>query len=134
MKKRRGAGNRGGRGNAGSGKRGDARKPLFQKIGRKWGRNGFKNPTTKKVSTITVKDLDLKAESLGTTEGKFIIIDLSKKGIDKVLATGKVTKPLKVTVNVIVSRAKEKIVAAGGQVIELQETKKEEVDSEQPTD
>ena len=31
MKKRRGAGNRGGRGNAGSGKRGDAKKQRYQK-------------------------------------------------------------------------------------------------------
>jgi len=54
MKKHRGAGSRGGRGNAGSGKRGDVKKPSFRHEGRN-GRHGFSSPVTnQKVSKINL--------------------------------------------------------------------------------
>jgi large subunit ribosomal protein L15 len=42
MKKRRGAGSRGGKGKAGSGKRGDAKKPMYWKDKNYFGKKGFK--------------------------------------------------------------------------------------------
>jgi len=51
MKKRRGAGHRGGRGNAGSGKRGDAKKPSY------WNKKQLK-PKSKKRIGINVSSLD----------------------------------------------------------------------------
>ena len=56
MKKRRGAGNRGGRGNAGTGKRADQKKPTILKLygNSYFGKHGFKNQRRvgKKVKTL----------------------------------------------------------------------------------
>ena len=54
MKKHRGAGNRGGVGNAGSGKRGDSKKPSFWKK-KKFGMHGFK----KKGICIKIHSINL---------------------------------------------------------------------------
>ena len=52
-KKHRGAGNRGGKGNAGSGKRADQKKPSFWKSKDwKYGIYGFKTPKTKNIKII----------------------------------------------------------------------------------
>jgi len=49
MKKHRGAGNRGGRGMAGTGKRGDAKKPSIQKNKKYFGKYGFKSLKKRKI-------------------------------------------------------------------------------------
>ena len=55
MKKRRGAGNRGGRGNAGSGKRGDAKKGRYVgKIKHYFGKRGFKIKDQEKVNAVSI--------------------------------------------------------------------------------
>jgi len=55
MKKRRGAGNRGGRGNAGSGKRADSKKPSIWADKYYFGKHGFKKKGIKeKICAVNV--------------------------------------------------------------------------------
>lgn len=118
-KKRRGAGHRGGRGNAGSGKRGDAKKPSFDTG--LYGKHGFK-VKNEKIETINVRDLEdtltsYLAQGLFSKKGDSFECDLSKIGIKKLLASGKVTKKLHVIVKYASPLAVEKISSAGGSVV-----------------
>ena len=56
MKKRRGAGHRGGRGRAGSGKRADTKKPSFWK--QKTGKTGFTSRSKKEINPINLEMID----------------------------------------------------------------------------
>jgi large subunit ribosomal protein L15 len=119
-KKHRGAGSRGGRGNAGSGKRSDVKKPTFQKEKRVFGRNGFYNPTTKgTISAINVGYFD-SANLNGKKGVEFkkdaITIDLSVLGYAKLLGSGVVTGKYVVTAKYATAKAISKIEAAGGSV------------------
>ena len=122
-KKRRGAGSRGGRGYAGSGKRAGHMKAKFEKAGHVLGRHGFtsKSRTNGKavnVSYFTPKHVQkLAAEGKAHKEGALYSIDLGALGYTKLLGTGNTTLKLKVTVAKCSSRAVEKIKAAGGEVV-----------------
>lgn len=138
MKKHRGAGSRGGRGNAGSGKRGDVKKPSFLHQGRVMGRHGFSSPVTnKKVNTINLslitQRINSYVESKEATKSKDgIKLDLTKMGYDKLLGTGIVTEKLNVTVLMASSRAVEKIESLGGKVTLLYAEDVKETVSEKP--
>jgi large subunit ribosomal protein L15 len=121
MKKHRGAGNRGGRGNAGSGKRGDAKKPSYWKIKNYYGKTGFTSHVPELRVPINAGSLSSMAERLvregkATRDGKLIVIDLSKLGYNHLLGTGIVNLPLDVTAERASQRAIEKIEKAGGKV------------------
>ncbi|MDI9633818.1 MAG: uL15m family ribosomal protein [Methanolinea sp.] len=119
-KNRRGAGNRGGRGRAGHR---DHRFSHFWVYGEVHnGKNGFANPTTKKVRAISVGRLqemvdDLLAAGLATREGDTVVIPAEKIGIDKILGNGKVTEKLRVTAHAFSAQAKEKIETKGGEAL-----------------
>jgi large subunit ribosomal protein L15 len=123
MKKRRGAGSRGGRGKAGSGKRGDSQKPSYWKLtkGRAYlGKYGFTS-IKDKDSVLNVSDLQDQLSSL--VENDFAsqkkdeyTIDAKKIGIDKLLGSGKITVPVHVTVKSASDSAIRKIEEAGGSV------------------
>ena len=120
MKKRRGAGNRGGRGAAGSGKRGDAKKPSIWK-GKYFGKFGFCG-RSHNISTINFKELEIKLPSwiekgLAKDNKGIIEVDLSMMGYDKLLSTGKLTKKLKIKVSSFSFKAEEKIKKQGGELI-----------------
>lgn len=121
MKKRRGAGNRGGRGNAGSGKRGDAKKPSVWKQ-KYFGKKGFiKKNTGGRINIWNLKDLEEKYDyyvqkKLITLEGDNYIVDAKKLGFDKLLGKGKITKKFKITVSYASKKAIERVKKAGGQV------------------
>ena len=127
MKKRRGAGNRGGRGRAGSGKRGDARKPSFWKE-KGFGKSerGFVNHARKDLVVINVSELSRRVKALElaghlkAAKGVYSI-DLTALGVDKLLGTGSIGYKLHVTVAQASARAVDKIVAAGGSVSGLSE-------------
>ena len=109
-KKHRGAGSRGGVGNAG---KEDHKRLMFRKKGIEMGARGFK----------TMKDRHLKAEvrsiNLGDLErlaGDKKEIILAEFGYDKVLGRGTLKRPLKVIAKSFSGRAQEKIEAAGGKV------------------
>lgn len=125
MKKRRGAGHRGGRGAAGSGKRADSKKPSIWK-GKYFGKFGFTSKSRSAPSVdINVGLLDqtaeqLVAKQLATKEGDTYVVDLTKAGFTKLLGEGKVSGKFKVTVASVSPRAKEKIEKAGGQLVGVQ--------------
>lgn len=110
MKKHRGAGNRGGRGLAGSGKKSDQLKPtIIKKFGfdNYFGKLGFKRPQQlkTKIKTINIKDLKI----FDKTD-----LNLTELGFSKLLGEGKVTKKYKIIIPSCSKIAKEKIEAAGG--------------------
>lgn len=121
-KKHRGAGSRGGRGNAGSGKRADVKKPTFQNEGRRFGRHGFINPMGSTLRAINVSYLDM-----ASLEGKpgieitkdAVKVDLDKLGFDKLLGAGKVSGKYQITARTATASAIAKIEAAGGSVTVL---------------
>lgn len=130
-KKRRGAGNRGGRGLAGTGKRGDQKKTLIlKKIGKSYfGKKGFKSIHKKRDKVINLKYLNDYFEEL--VERGVIIKDKTKyifniklNGYDKVLGSGNFNKKVTFINGVVSKKAKEKIEKAGGEILE-EEIKKD---------
>ena len=111
-KKHRGAGNRGGRGMAGSGKRADQRKPTIIKeygLENYFGRHGFKRPqkSIKKIKTINVGDIKSSEKE----------INLHEQGYTKLLGKGTISKGYIIKIKSFSKKAKEKIEKSGGQII-----------------
>lgn len=120
-KKRRGAGHRGGRGNAGSGKRGDAKKPSYWKIKNFSGKHGFTNPTTKDLKVMTLDQLNRGINTLveagnASKDGSSFTVDLSALGVDKLLGTGTADNAYTIKVGKATPGATKKVEAAGGSV------------------
>lgn len=120
-KKHRGAGHRGGRGNAGSGKRADTKKPSIWKNKKYFGKHGFKKKNARIIKAINIKHLEqgienlakkgLVKESNGTYE-----VDLAKLGFNKLLGYGEPTKKFNIITQFSTQSAVEKIKSAGGDV------------------
>ena len=127
MKKRRGAGNRGGRGNAGSGKRGDAKKGRYVKVKNYFGKHGFKIPGKTPVKTVTLayfqQKLDrLVKENKATEKSGVYSVKLADLGYEKLLATGVLTKKVHFVASSASAGAIEKVKKAGGDVEVLKAT------------
>ena len=108
-KKHRGAGSRGGRGMAGTGKRADQKKISILKFygPEYFGKHGFKRPQIyKKEKTVNIRDLPSSTD-----------VNLTKMGYDKLLAKGTPRMKYMITVEKCSKRAKEKIEQAGGKVV-----------------
>jgi large subunit ribosomal protein L15 len=123
MKKRRGAGNRGGRGMAGSGKRADQKKPsILKEYGSSYfGKKGFASKNKEKIRSINVGDLENKLitllkKELAKNENGIIKIDLSKLKFNKLLGAGKITRKFEINVDQASKMAIEKIEKIGGKV------------------
>jgi len=106
----RGAGLRGGKGNAGLLKH--RHMYMTKYMPDHFGRHGFKRPqgTTKEDVTINIGDLEERYP------GKKAI-NLTEEGYDKLLGAGKIATKIKVTVNSASAKAVEKIKEQGGEVI-----------------
>ena len=125
MKKRRGAGNRGGRGLAGSGKRAMHHKQRIVKLFGKGylGGRDFKVPYKKiKIVGVNLKYLeehlnDIIEMGLGKKEGDSISIDLSKLGFNKLLGSGNVNSKFKIKTKFFSKKAKEKLEKKGGEIV-----------------
>ncbi|MBU1204987.1 MAG: uL15 family ribosomal protein [Nanoarchaeota archaeon] len=133
MKKHRGAGSRGGRGMAGTGKRGDAKKPSIWKDKKYFGKHGFKRPKkiTIEIKAINLKTIEQKLESLLSKKliekkNDFYAIDLKKLGFNKLLSTGKITKKFSIKCEYASKKAIDKIKKAGGSII-LEEKKPKKI-------
>ena len=131
-KKHRGAGSRGGRGNAGSGKRGDAKKPSFWKDHKRYGKSGFTSKVRNKYKTINISELDTKIDNLvkqGKVELKnnIYIVDLANLKIGKLLGAGNTTKKFEIKVDMTSAKAIAKIEKAGGKIILPAKKEKKEV-------
>jgi len=121
MKKRRGAGNRGGRGNAGTGKRGDCKKPVIWKNTKYFGVHGFKNSKNTHES-VNLCYLENSADTLFSKgmikkEGEYYIVDLDSLGYSKLLSKGVITKKFKIKCDSATAKAMEKVKNLGGTVI-----------------
>lgn len=131
MKKRRGAGHRGGRGNAGSGKRGDAKKPSYWK---ETPAKGFFSQTSG-PNTINVGHLDsmldtLVAQGKASQKADVFTVNLDVLKVSKLLGSGIVRKKIMVTVEAASPKALEKIAALGGKVEETAVVQSEVAGSE----
>lgn len=122
-KKRRGAGSRGGRGNAGTGKRAGHKKAGMLPV---LGRHGFvplrrvKPVHTVSVSYFTKEKVEYLLQSgQAIKEGPLVSVDLGKLGFQKLLGTGSTTQKLKIIVASCSAGAEEKIKAAGGNVVNV---------------
>lgn len=119
-KKWRGGGSRGGRGQAGLHKYKWSYVTSYDKD--HFGKSGIKSLATKKIRAINLKDLDqmtdkLLKDKLAEQEDKKIKIDLGKVGYDKLLGSGKVTKPLIVEAKYFSKNAIKKLEEADGKAI-----------------
>jgi len=78
-----------------------------------FGKHGFTSPQSinRRESTLNIQKLTAIAETN--------TVDLTSMGYTKLLGTGKITKPLTVTVPTCSKLAEEKIVKAGGKVITI---------------
>jgi large subunit ribosomal protein L15 len=121
-KKHRGAGSRGGRGNAGSGKRGDAKKPSYWKIKNFVGKHGFTNPTRKTVVAISISQLNTNIEKFvaagkALKSGETYKINLSDIGAQKLLGTGNPLYTFEIVAKAATSGAIQKIESKKGSVL-----------------
>lgn len=121
-KRHRGAGHRGGRGNAGSGKMGDCKSPIYARIKDYFGKHGFISKSRACVCAVNVGYFDTHLDSLVLAKeiekkGDVYHINCSKLGYNKLLSTGPVTHKLEITVDVAVEKAVAKVEAAGGKVV-----------------
>jgi len=120
-KKGRGAGLRGGRGNAGCHK---TKRIMYERVGRVWGAHGFKRPQTVVMANnaINLKVIEENAsewvnQGNASKKGKIVSIDLKEMGYDKLLGTGVPSQAYKITISAASAKAVEKVEAAGGEVI-----------------
>lgn len=123
MKKRRGKGNKGGAGNAGSGKRADQKKPSFWNL--KTGRLGFVSKTSNQVSAINTAQVKILIENKTLKEEKGIY-DLTKLGYTKLLSKGKINLKVKIKVKTASKKVVENIKKQGGEVILSSKEEKQE--------
>ena len=126
-KKARGAGNKGGRGNAGSGKRADVKRPSFWAIKNFEGKHGFNRKPALRINynTINLNELEGMLDTFITSgvakkEGNAYLLDLSKTKYNKLLGKGSVSVALNVTVDFASQKAVEKIKSAKGSVKTIQ--------------
>jgi large subunit ribosomal protein L15 len=125
----RGAGQRGGRGNAGSGKKAKCKMPqkgVWTIQG--FGKHGFKpKGLLNAQNPINLRQLEDKIDSFvnnkaAVLEKDVYVIDLMDAGYNKLLSAGKIKKKFKVTAPFVSKAAAEKVKAAGGEVIIPKET------------
>lgn len=121
--KHRNSGQRGGYGNAGSGKKSDSKKPSNWANLDYFGKHGFVSKGQRITdSTISLRDLEDKLprwieQKHAKQEAGVVVINLKALGYTKLLGTGKITKKFKVTIATAAAGATEKIKAAGGEVV-----------------
>lgn len=123
MKKNRGAGHRGGRGAAGSGKRGDCKKPSIWKNKKYFGIHGFTSHVQRSLakpvnlSYIEAKIETLMKKGLATKNNDTYIINLNDLGFQKLLSKGIITKKYKINCDFATEKSIEKVKKNGGEVI-----------------
>ncbi|MDR0900948.1 MAG: 50S ribosomal protein L15 [Methanobrevibacter sp.] len=123
-KKRRGAGNKGGKGKAGMDKQHWTWTVKFDP--NHFGKYGFKRPqkVINKVNPVNLSYLDAQSDKLldkgiATKEGDSIVIDVTDLGYDKVLGKGNLSKALTIKSPKFSASAEDKIQEAGGEAITL---------------
>ena len=117
--KHRNSGQRGGFGNAGTGKKSDNKKPSNWADLDYFGKHGFVSKGYPKADiTISIRDMEdklprwIRQKQASNTE-----VNLGTLGYTKLLSTGRLTKKIKITVPKAAEGAAEKIKAAGGELV-----------------
>jgi large subunit ribosomal protein L15 len=111
-KKHRGSGNRGGVGNAGTGKRAQSKKPSIWKDDLYFGMHGFKKKGRKiKFNGVNLSDISKLSKKVSSDK-----IILSDFGFNKLLGAGSIDKPYEITVKYASASAVEKVKKAGGKL------------------
>ncbi|MFP4174169.1 MAG: uL15m family ribosomal protein [Halobacteriales archaeon] len=131
QKNRRGAGHRGGRGEAG-------RKKHEAKNHPQLGKTGFKRPqkVVEDIDVSNVGDIDREVDTLvergvaEETDGGYVV-DASALGVDKVLGSGQVRNTLTVRADNFSDSAVEKIEDAGGEVVVTSEDDVDETEEDE---
>jgi large subunit ribosomal protein L15 len=123
MKKRRGAGNRGGVGNAGSGKGADSKhQKLTFKNPKYFGKHGFNSIHKRENIVLSLNYIEANFDKMVENEiiekkGEEFIYDTTRDRYTKILGNTKFTKKLTLIVNQISKKAKESIEKNKGKVI-----------------
>jgi large subunit ribosomal protein L15 len=125
----KGAGNRGGRGRAGTGKRADAKKPSYWTI--PTGKRGFTSKNRMGLKAINIMDVyanlnEWMAKGFAKKIPAGFEVDLTRTGYDKLLSTGYMKEKLFITTDFASKNAVEKVKAAGGEVKVLKTIVKKE--------
>ena len=120
-KKRRGGGNQGGKGMAGTGKRADSKKPSIWKDLDYFGKHGFTSKCKRDIKGVNIGYLEenlirLSSLSLINKDNEFFSVELKKLGFNKLLSSGSVKNKYKIKVPYASKKAIEKIKNAGGEV------------------
>ncbi|MCS5537638.1 MAG: 50S ribosomal protein L15 [Candidatus Poseidoniaceae archaeon] len=105
----RGAGKRGGRGNAGLNKHKVMTRIKY--MPNHWGMHGFNRKPSLRTVNVTCNVCELEQ-----MERKGDLINLTEMGIDKLLGSGQINTPLNITVEAASPKAIAKVEAAGGSV------------------
>jgi len=118
-KKRRGSGNRGGFGMAGTGKRADQKKPsILKEFGNAYfGKKGFVPRNKKEIKAINIGDLEKKYLAKAKKENDLYILNLNDLGFRKLLGKGRITKKLIITCLSCSKKAKDKVEKINGKII-----------------
>lgn len=123
-KKWRGSGSRGGVGKAGLHKHKWSSTLKYEP--EHFGKSDFKRPSKvlREIKAINIKDLDQKIEKLlkdklAQKEDDKIKINLTKIGYDKLLGSGKVTKPLIIEARYFSKQAIKKLEKTGGRAVKI---------------
>lgn len=124
-KKHRGAGNRGGKGMAGTGKRADSKKPNIWKNKKYFGKHGFvHHGALKKIDATNISYIDENIDKfvekkLAEKQGDIYVVDAKKLGFNKILSGGKATRKYKIIAPYFSAKVEEKIKAAGGEAVKI---------------
>ena len=120
----RGSGQKGGVGNAGSGKKAAAKAPRVGLWAKQlMGKHGFiHHGPVQRDKVINLRDLEdklphLLVEKLAVQSGNVVTVDLNKAGFTKVLSAGRVTRAWKITAQRASPEAIEKVKAGGGDIV-----------------
>jgi large subunit ribosomal protein L15 len=105
-KNKRNAGNKGGQGRAGTGKKADSKKPSHWQT-EQFGKNGFTPIRRNDKTCVNVSDLQRFDDTT---------INLTDFGVDKLLGAGPVHQAYDVTVEEATTKAQDKIESAGGEL------------------
>ncbi len=119
----RGAGIIGGHGQAGLGKTGKIGMLKFDRD--HYGRHGFKRPQCMVEANRTINVAELAeqvdrfvAMKFATKDGEVYTVNLTEAGIDKLLGNGNIDFAVNVIVSDVSEKARAKIEAAGGSIVE----------------
>lgn len=133
MKKHRGAGHRGGRGMAGTGKRADTKKQSILHDKKYFGKHGFKTRKAKikrLLKRVNVSQLQEQLKKLVTKEGSIFKVNITGKRdkFTKILSKGEIKDKWEITLfkGQISKRAQEKVEKAGGKIILIEKRAKAE--------